>query len=125
MTAALRCRGSPSLRKGRSKGLSNTMSPEEMQLLYDYNAWANHRSMSVAEKLTDEQFVKSLGSSFSSVRDTLAHICGAEWIWFERFQGRSPSRLPDAKQFENLASLRETWRQQESRLLTFVRGLTQ
>lgn len=101
------------------------MSPAEMQLLYDYNFWANHRSLAAAEKLTKEDFAKPLGSSFGSVRDTLAHICGAEWIWFERFQGRSPSGLPDVKQFEDLASLRGTWMQQESRLLAFVRGLTQ
>ena len=101
------------------------MSPEEIQLLYDYNSWANHRSMAAAEKLTNAHFAKPLSSSFSSVRDTLAHIFGAEWIWLERFQGRSPSGLPDVKQFEDLASLRETWMQQESHLLAFVRGLTQ
>jgi uncharacterized damage-inducible protein DinB len=101
------------------------MSPAELQLLYDYNAWANRRSMAAAEKLTKDQFVKPLGSSFSSVRDTLAHICGAEWIWMERFQGRSPASLPDVKRFEDVASLRETWVEQESRLLAFVRGLTQ
>ena len=101
------------------------MSPEDIKLLYEFNSWANHRSMSAAEKLTNEQFVKPLGSSFSSVRDTLAHIYGAETIWLERFQGRSPSSLPDVKQFANLASLRETWMQQESRLLTFIGGLTQ
>lgn len=101
------------------------MSPDEIQLLYDYNAWANHRSLAAAEKLTNQQFVKPLGSSFSSVRDTLAHIYGAEWIWLERFQGRSPSGLPNVKDFEDLASLRERWLAHEERLLSFVRGLTQ
>ena len=101
------------------------MSPEDIKLLYEFNSWANHRSMAAAEKLTNEQFVKPLGSSFSSVRDTLAHIYGAEWVWLERFQGRSPSGLPNVKDFENLTSLRETWMQQESHLLAFVRGLTQ
>ena len=67
------------------------MTPEEMRMLYDYNAWANHRAMDAASKLTAEQFVQPMGSSFASVRDTLAHIYGAEWIWLERFQGRSPS----------------------------------
>ncbi len=71
------------------------MSPEEIRVLYDYNAWANRRSLSAAAALTPEQFTKPMGSSFSSVRDTLAHIFGAEWIWLERFQGRSPSSLPD------------------------------
>src|SRR5262245_43524489 len=80
------------------------MTPEEVRILYDYNAWANHRQMNAASALTPEQFTKPLGSSFSSVRDTLAHICGAEWIWLERFQGRSPASLPDTTQFKDVAS---------------------
>ncbi len=99
--------------------------PQEMRMLYDYNAWANHRAMDAASKLTAEQFVQPMGSSFASVRDTLAHIYGAEWIWLERFQGRSPSSLPDTAQFKDAASLRERWNEHETRLLAFVYGLTQ
>jgi uncharacterized damage-inducible protein DinB len=101
------------------------MTPDEVRLLYDYNAWANHRQLDAASALTPEQFTKPLGSSFSSVRDTLAHIWGAEWVWLERFQGRSPGSLPDTTQFNDLASLRVRWAELEQRLLTFVRGLTQ
>lgn len=101
------------------------MTLQEMRLLYDYNAWANHRSMKAAASLTAEQFVKPLGSSFGSVRDTLGHLYGAEWIWLERFQGRSPSSLPDSTQFKDIAGLRERWSELEPRLLGFVRGLTQ
>ena len=101
------------------------MTPEEMCTLYDYNAWANRRSLDAAGALTREQFVKPMGSSFGSVRDTLAHICGAEWIWLERFQGRSPSALPDTGAVEDVASLREKWSEQEARLLAFVGKLTQ
>lgn len=101
------------------------MSPEEMRTLYEYNAWANHRSMEAADALTIEQFVKPLGSSFSSVRDTFAHIYGGEWIWLERFKGSSPSALPDVTQFADLASLRTAWAPLETRLLDFVRSLSQ
>jgi uncharacterized damage-inducible protein DinB len=101
------------------------MTPEEMRVLYDFNAWANHRSLEAAAKLTDEQFVKPMGSSFGSVRDTLAHVCGAEWIWLERFQGRSPASLPDVLECADAASLRAKWLEQEARLLAFVAKLTQ
>jgi uncharacterized damage-inducible protein DinB len=101
------------------------MSPTEIQQLYDYNAWANRRSLAAAEKLKAEEFTRPLGSSFSSVRDTLAHIYGAEWIWLERFQGRSPAALPNVADFKDLASLRERWLEQEQRLLAFVGGVTQ
>jgi uncharacterized damage-inducible protein DinB len=96
-----------------------------MQMLYDYNAWANRRSLGAAEALTAEQFTRQMGSSFSSVRDTLAHIWGAEWIWLERFQGRSPGALPDPKEFPDVASLKTRWLELEARLLQFVGGLSQ
>ena len=101
------------------------MSPEEMRHLYEYNAWANRRSLTAAVALTLEQFTKPMGSSFPSVRDTLGHIFGAEWIWLERFQGRSPSGLPDVAQYPDIATLGERWGEFEPRLLHFVRSLTQ
>ncbi len=101
------------------------MSPEELRILYDYNAWANHRSLEAATALTTEQFAKPLGSSFSSVRDTLAHIWGSEWLWLERFQGRSPASLPDVAQFNDLAVLKSRWQEDEARLLKFVASLSQ
>lgn len=101
------------------------MTPDEVRTLFDYNSWANQRALSAAEKLSAEQFTRPMGSSFSSVRDTLAHICGAEWIWLERFQGRSPSALPQSGEFQDVSNLREHWREQDERLLSFARALTQ
>ena len=54
------------------------MFPEEIQQLHDYHAWANHRALTAREKLSPEQFTRPVASSFSSVCDTPAHICGAE-----------------------------------------------
>jgi len=101
------------------------MSPEEIRLLYEYNGWANHRVSDAAAVLTPEQFTQALGSSFPSVRDTLAHIYGAEWIWLERLQGRSPSSVPSTAQFTDIQSLRSRWSEEEQRLLSYVKGLTQ
>lgn len=100
------------------------MSPQEIQQLYDYNAWANRRVITAAEKLTPGQFLKPLHSSFSSVRDTLAHIYGAEFIWLERFQGGSPP-MPQADRFPDLNTLRAAWDELERSLLEFAGGLTQ
>ena len=101
------------------------MSPEEIRLLFDYNSWANQRSLEAAAQLSDEQFTKPLCSSFSSVRDTLVHICGSEWVWLERCHGRSPASIPDLSHVQTLAALREHWKPQAERLVTFVRGLVQ
>lgn len=101
------------------------MTPAEIQQLFDYNTWANHRSLQAAGALSQEQFTKPLASSFSSVRDTLVHICGAEWVWHERFEGRSPSAIPDFSALQSVDTLSEHWTAQESKLLAFVRRITQ
>jgi uncharacterized damage-inducible protein DinB len=101
------------------------MTPDEMRVLYEYNAWANRRHLEAVSKVTTEEFLKPMGSSFGSLRDTIAHIYGAESVWLERFQGRSPEGLPDVNQFRDVTSLKEKWMELEGRLLGFVRGLTQ
>lgn len=101
------------------------MTPEDVRLLFDYNEWANRRALEAAGRLSDERFAKPLGSSFSSLRDTLMHICGGEWIWLERFEGRSPSSIPGHPEVQTAAALGEHWRPQAERLLAFVRGLSQ
>src|SRR5271165_669693 len=101
------------------------MSPDEIRVLYDYNAWANHRALDAASALAPQQFTRPLGSSFSSVRDTLAHICNGEWVWLERFEGRSPTAFPETVHLDTAAALREHWRAQETALLAFIGALTQ
>jgi len=101
------------------------MTPEDARALFDYNAWANNRSLEAATQLSQEQFVKPMGSSFSSVRDTLVHICGGEWIWFERFQGRSPSAIPTFSDIQSLEALRAHWEPQGKALLDYVYRITQ
>jgi uncharacterized damage-inducible protein DinB len=101
------------------------VSPEEMRALYDYNAWANNRCLNAAGSLTAEQFTKPLGSSFSSVRDTLVHIYSGEWIWLERFEGRVAKQHIPAEKFGDIASLRNQWLEQEGKLLEFTKRMTQ
>ena len=100
------------------------ITPEHVRTLYAYDAWANRRMLDACAALVPEQFTRDLGSSFRSVRDTMAHIMGAEWLWFERFQGRTPGGLPSADQFADLASLRARWTQFEAELLSYVNGLS-
>jgi uncharacterized damage-inducible protein DinB len=101
------------------------MNPAEILELYEYNAWADRRALAAASALSKEQFVQPICSSFPSVRDTLGHILGVEWLWLERFQGRSPSAIPDAKECEDIDRLKARWAEFEPVLLNFVGTLTQ
>jgi uncharacterized damage-inducible protein DinB len=101
------------------------MTPNELHLLFAYNDWANKRAIQAASALAPDQFTKPLGNSFSSVRDTLAHLYGAETIWLQRFHGESPSAFPDLTQIHDVSSLQAKWNPIAADLLNFVTNLTQ
>jgi uncharacterized damage-inducible protein DinB len=85
------------------------MQIDAIRELYDYNHWANQRVLSAMTPLTDDMFTRNMGNSFVSLRDTLAHILGAEWIWLERWLGRSPKALLSASDFPTLQALQRRW----------------
>lgn len=111
-------------RERAGKPPAEALDPATVRLLFEYNAWANRRTLDACGTLTQEQFTRDLGSSFRSVRDTLAHILGAEWVWLERCQGRSPGALPAAEQFPTLASVNTRWTEIERNLLDLVARLS-
>lgn len=101
------------------------VTPELLRTLYQFNAWADRRLLDASSALTNEQFTRNLGSSFGSVRDTLVHLYGAEWVWNERFQGRSPSALLSGAGFPDLASIRGKLEEMDQYYIDFVSKLSQ
>jgi uncharacterized damage-inducible protein DinB len=100
------------------------MTPETIRLLFAYDAWANRRILGACTALTPEQFTRPLGSSFPSVRDTLAHILGAQWLWLERLHGRRPAGLPKPDEYGDLASLQARWEETQRNLASYVSQLS-
>jgi uncharacterized damage-inducible protein DinB len=96
------------------------MTPEHLQALFVYDRWATDRALNSCAALTPEQFTRDLGSSFRSIRDTLVHISGAQWIWLERINGRSPAALPAPDTCPDLAAVRAHWNGVQRDLLAFV-----
>jgi len=98
---------------------------EDVRKLFAYNRWANSRTLEPVAKLTEQEFTRTLGGSFPSVRETLAHIYAAEWIWLERWLGRSPRGLPTSQEVPTLEALKEKWGAVESACRDFVEGLAE
>jgi uncharacterized damage-inducible protein DinB len=84
--------------------------PEEIARLYAYNRWANARVLRAVSGIPAEDYRRAVGGSFSTLGDTLAHIYGADWVWLERFGGRSPRALPAGQQAETPQALEQKWR---------------
>ena len=79
------------------------MTKHDIQLLFEYDRWANDRMLQAVSALACEQFTRQLGGSFSSVRDVVAHIIGGEWIWL----GYWKAMMHDAAMLEELRRRRE------------------
>jgi uncharacterized damage-inducible protein DinB len=97
---------------------------ELLRLLFQYNQWADRRMVEACSALTNEQFTRDLGSSFRSVRDTLVHLYGAEWVWNERIEGRSPMSLVAGTGFPDLASVRTKLEEMDNFYIEYVTRLT-
>ncbi|MHB8652242.1 MAG: DinB family protein [Terriglobia bacterium] len=100
------------------------MDLKSIQVLYDYNKWANARVLDAVSKLNSEQFTRDLENSFRSVRETLVHTLSAEWIWLERWKGISPKSMLGAAELTDLEAIRTRWDKVESERAEFIRSLT-
>lgn len=112
------------------------MTIDDIRLLYQYDRWANNKVLQAAARLSAEQFTRDLGGSFRSVRDTLVHIIGGEWIWL-RYWKEPPTNsalltrlrsrrdlLFNPDSFPNVATVQLKWAEVESEQTEFVNGLT-
>lgn len=96
---------------------------DEIRTLYAYNRWASRLFLEAAAHLSAEELDRDLKSSFPSVRATLVHMLGAEWVWLERWLGRSPTAFPEAAELVDVPAIRARfealWADQEA----FLAGL--
>ena len=112
------------------------MTKDDIQILYEYDRWANTRVLRAASKLSPEQFTRALGGRLRSVRDTLVHILGGEWIWLAYWKepSHSPAFLSDLRgsrdalfnpdAFPNVAAVRLKWSEVEKEQAEFVNRVT-
>jgi uncharacterized damage-inducible protein DinB len=67
------------------------MNLSDIRHLFDYTEWANELTLNAAAALSDEDLRRDFKISHSSIFATLLHMAAAEWIWLERWHGRSPA----------------------------------
>ena len=100
------------------------MNADDIQNLYAYNRWANHRITSACRALDADALTRNLGNSFGSIRDTLVHTSWAEWIWLERWQGRSPKQPAAFNEYRDIDAIEKRWAEIESGQQAFIATVT-
>ena len=113
------------------------MNHDDIQLLFEYDRWANNRVLQAASALSVEQFTRDLGGSFRSVRDTLVHIIGGGWGWLAYWKEPSHTaafltdlwtrcdKLFRPNAFPNAAAVRQKWAEVEKEQTEFVNRVTE
>ncbi len=111
------------------------MNSEEVQLLFEFNYWANHRILDTAAKVTPDQYAAptDFGIGFKSLRGTMIHLLDAEWSWRLRWETflRAPlsknasddADLTEAD-FPTLAALKARWAAEEAAMRTYLMART-
>ncbi len=100
------------------------MEKHEIQLLIDYNCWANARILRTTAQIAPEQFTAPFAVSFGSLRGTLVHILGAEIVWRLRIEAdNAPYFMIGESEFPALVDLRRRWTAEEAALRAFLSSL--
>lgn len=83
---------------------------DDIRRWHAYNEWATSRLLAATLALPDDALTRDLGTSFGTLRGTLAHMLGAEWLWLERCHGRSPDAVPALHDAHGVAEIAARWR---------------
>jgi len=112
------------------------MTQDDIQLLYEFDRWANNRALHAASTLSVEDFTRDLGGSFPSVRDTLVHMISGEWGWLTIWKEPSLSSefvtdlwtrinsVFNPSEFPHLTAVQEKWAEVEKEQIDFVNRVT-
>jgi uncharacterized damage-inducible protein DinB len=99
------------------------MDLKDLRTLLDYHYWARDVILEAVTPLPPEQFTRPVDSSFKSLRDTVAHIYAADFVWYTRWIGETPSSLIAYDTFPDVDSLRRSWVDLEGKVRGFVESL--
>ncbi|NOH03505.1 MAG: hypothetical protein HND47_16850 [Chloroflexi bacterium] len=100
------------------------MNKNDIQLLYQYNQWANEKILDAASDLTPEQFLADAAYPHGGLRGTLTHILFAEWLWRKRWEGESPTVWIKPEDFPTFESLHTRLQEEDQALSEFAAGVT-
>ena len=89
--------------------MSDSPLVRHIQKLFAYNEWAWQQVFPCLAALPVEEYFVQRPFFWGSLHGLTVHCYGAEWIWFQRVQGESPSALPPVEDFPDLAAVRARW----------------
>lgn len=98
---------------------------ETIRTSWKYNSWALERFLAELDHFTEEEFVRELEKGSGSLRDKLAHICGADEVWLRRIQGEVSPQFPGIADFADRAAVTKRCRTVHQEYAKLLDSLTE
>jgi len=100
------------------------MTKKEIQLLFEYDTWADFKLLEVIAALTGDQYKKDLHSSFGGIQGTLVHILSANRVWLYRWRGKESEPLK-IENFPAMEVVKKQWDTYQCEISNFLHSLTE
>ena len=102
------------------------MGADQIRKLFGYNSWAWRRVFPSVEELDFETYHaprQIFGKS--SIHQILVHAMSAEFVWWSRCQGESPTALFDPGDYADFTAVHAHWREIIHKWANFVQWLSE
>jgi uncharacterized damage-inducible protein DinB len=121
MAAAVqRCNASALHYKG---GIMNI---RDIQLLYDYNYWANRQIIAASKQVSQAQFLVAATQNIGSLCGTLVHTLGGEYAWRMLYQQQTLAYFGALQEadFPTCETVEQRWNEEERAMRDYLAHLT-
>ncbi|MCY4018252.1 MAG: DinB family protein [Chloroflexi bacterium] len=102
----------------------DTMNCKDIELLFQYNDWANERILDRAEEVSVEQLTAPNEFGWGSLRGALVHLLDAEYVWRNLLNGGVSIGELKPEDFANVSAIRARWAEERSAFWHYLNSLS-
>jgi uncharacterized damage-inducible protein DinB len=103
--------------------LKDSMNIKDIQLIYEYNYWANKKILAASDNVSHQQLMASASFPYGGLYGTLLHILDTEWGWRALFQSIESASDLLATDFPNMAALKTRFQEEEIAMRAYLASL--
>jgi uncharacterized damage-inducible protein DinB len=100
------------------------MTKKEIQLLFEYDTWADLKLLEVIAMLTGDQYKRDMHSSFGGIQGTLVHILSANRVWLYRWIGKESKPLK-VENFPAMEDVKKEWEAYQHEISNLLQSITE
>lgn len=102
----------------------DTMNAKDIELLFQYNDWANERILDRAEEVSLEQLTSPNELGWGSLRGALVHLMDAEYVWRNLLREGVFIGELKPEDYPDVPAIRARWAEERSAFWDYLNSLS-